>query len=335
MDGARLLHTLVVGLGRAGAGLHLRVLAKMRAKADGLLSTGPVVACDPEPAEMPSDPRVQLVDTPAAAAELVPPAETVVHVCTPPVGRVGLLTELADLGFRRLIVEKPLAADAQEHARIERLRDERGMRIAVVAHWLDSPLTERLRALIASGSLGRLRSLSFAQHKPRFGRSLTTAGHPTAFDVEVPHSLGVALDLAGPGELAAAESADMAVGHARLPRMGAATVVLHHRGGVTTEIRSDLTAPVRQRRVALEFTGGRATGHYPVSEQDDHAQLSTGDGRAEVFRDDALTAFVARTYRRFRESGGDDRFALHGDVVRLIAEAKSRSAPAGTCAGEG
>ena len=93
---------------------------------------------------------------------------------------------------------------------------------------------------------------------------------------------------------------------------------------------------MRQRRVALEFTDGRATGHYPVSEQDDHAQLSAGDGNAEVFRDDALTTFVLRTYRRFHESAGDDRFALHGDVVRLIAEAKQRSRPMrGRCAGKG
>ena len=322
-----MLHTLVVGLGRAGAGLHLRVLAKARAEADGVFSAGPVVACDQEPVDPPADPDVLLVDSPPAAAELVPPSETVVHVCTPPLGRLELLTELADLGFRRLIVEKPLAADAREHADIERLRAERGLELVVVAHWLDSPLTERLRALIASRSLGRLRSLSFAQHKPRFRRSLTTSGHPTAFDVEVPHSLGVALDLAGPAELVGAECADMAVGDAHLSGMGAAALVLHHRGGATTEIRSDLTAPVRQRRVVLEFTEGRATGHYPVSEEDDHAQLSTGDGRAEVFRDDALTAFVLRTYRRFRDSAGDDRFALHGDVVRLIAEAKLRSRP--------
>ncbi len=331
-----MLHTLVVGLGRAGAGLHLRVLAKARAEGRDLLAAGPIVACDREPAQPPSDPEVLVVDTPAAAAALVPPAETVMHVCTPPVGRLDLLTELADLGFRRLIVEKPLASDAQEHAGIGRLRAERGLEIAVVAHWLDSPLTERLRALIASRSLGRLRSLSFAQHKPRFGRSLTTAGHPSAFDVEVPHSLGVALDLAGPGELVAAESGDMAVDGAHLPGMGAAAVRLHHSGGVITEIRSDLTAPVRQRRVALEFTEGRATGHYPVSEHDDHAQLSAGNGNAEVFRDDALTTFVLRTYRRFHESGGDDRFALHGDVVRLIAEAKQRSRPMrGRCAGKG
>lgn len=331
-----MLHTLVVGLGRAGAGLHLRVLAKARAEGRDLLAGGPIVTCDPEPAEVPPDPEVLVVDTPAAAAEVVPPAETVVHVCTPPVGRLDLLTELADRGFRRLIVEKPLASDAQEHAGIGRLRHERGLEIAVVAHWLDSPLTERLRELIASRSLGRLRSLSFAQHKPRFGRSLTSAGHASAFDVEVPHSLGVALDLAGPGELVAAESADMTVGDARLPGMGAAAVVLHHRGGITTEIRSDLTAPVRQRQVALEFTEGRATGHYPVSEQDDHAQLSAGNGEAEVFRDDALTAFVLRTYRRFHDSAVDDRFALHGDVVRLIAEAKRRTRPMrGRCAGKG
>lgn len=249
-----------------------------------------------------------------------------VHVCTPPDGRLDLLTELADLGFTRIIAEKPLAADEQQRAGIAELRERRGLRIAVVAHWLESALTARLRAIIASGELGSLSTMSFRQDKPRFQRSAATTGHPTAFDVEIPHSLGVALDLAGPAEVVEARRADMDLPGRRIPGMGGVVLELRHAGGTSTHLRSDLTSPVQRRSVELTFTGGRVVGHYPIGENDHHAQLINADGRVEVLPDDALTAFVLRAYRQFQARTGGDTTAAHEDVLRLIAEAERLSA---------
>src|SRR4029079_6631807 len=104
---------------------------------------------------------------------------------------------------------------------------------------------------------GALRSISSVQSKPRLTRSLASEGHPTAFDVEVPHVLGVALRLAGDADVVAAACTDMHVEGRTVPRMGSAHLVLRHAGGVRTEVLSDLTSPVRERRIALELTGGR------------------------------------------------------------------------------
>lgn len=320
-----MLHTLVVGLGRAGAGLHLRALAKAR-DADGDLF-GPVLGCDPDPAARAAQRGITTAGSLREAAELADPAEAVVHLCTPPADRYRQLTELAGLGYRRFVVEKPVAVDLAEYSRIAALRARFGLDIAVVAHWLDSELVERMTRLAADGVRGPLRAITFDQHKPRFQRS-RGPGHPTAFDVELPHSLGVVLRLAGPAELVDAECADLRCGGQVVPRMGGARMVLRHRGGVVSELRSDLTAPVRQRQVRLEFEHGRITGHFPLSEHDHHAQLVVDDGLPEVFADDALTRFVRRAHRHFATGGGaHGTFELHGEVVELTGAAKQHCRP--------
>jgi|GEM_PF-2318801 len=341
-----MLQTFVIGLGHAGAGLHLPVLQRARARQlqephepphQPLFADGPLVACDP----LVQDPRdgappgVIVAPSLTEGARLVEPRRTVVHVCTPPAVRAGLLGRLADLGFRMFVVEKPLAVTEHELARITRLVAQRGLRLAVVAQWLASSLTARLHDLVLGGTLGPLRSMSAAQHKARFRRTLDTPGHhPSAFDVEVPHAVGVAVRLAGTAEVSAAASTDLLVDGAMVPRMGSASLALQHATGVRTEIRSDLTSPVRTRRITLRFAGGIATGHYPVSRDDDVAQLLvTGDGpaRHSVFRDDALTAFLLHAYRTFGSgSWSGAELGLHCEVVRLLCAARrmAREEPA-------
>ncbi|SFS73086.1 Gfo/Idh/MocA family oxidoreductase [Saccharopolyspora flava] len=315
-----MLQPFVIGLGRAGSGLHLRVLAQAREVAPGLFADGPVVACDPDVRR--HRPDVTLVDSIGAAAASLDPHRTVVHVCTPPQGRAGLLAELAEHGFRRVIAEKPLATSLEELAAIETIRDRHDMDIAVVSHWLESRLTEHLIGLVARGGL---RSVTFDQDKPRFTRSCATTGHPTAFDVELPHSLGVVLRLAGAAELAEAECADMRVADTVLPRLGSARLVLDHAGGVRSEIRSDLTAPIRRRRISLELDSGTVVGHYPIGADDDHAQLEI-NGRRVVFRDDALTRWMVRAYvHHHRPAGEHGTFDLHADIIRLLTAAKERT----------
>ncbi|MEU9184377.1 Gfo/Idh/MocA family oxidoreductase [Streptomyces sp. NPDC048484] len=318
-----MLQPLVVGLGRSGRGLHLKVLTRPAGSPDGPPWAAPPVACDPRPEAGRGLSGVRVTRSLTEACRLVCPASTVVHVCTPPSQRGALLTELAELGFDKLLVEKPLAAGRAELEEIVRLRRRHRLDVRVVAHWLEAELTGRLRGLVRRGGLGRLTAITAVQHKPRFLRSLADAGHPTAFDVEVPHALGVLLDLAGPAELTDAHWRDLHCGELSLPRLGGAGLSLLHRSGVRSRIVSDLDSPVRQRSVTLHFEHGSATGHYPLSEHDDHAQLLTTGDRPDrqVFRDDALTAFVRRAYRDFAGGPRAD-LAPHCAVVRLLSDAK-------------
>ncbi|CRK59493.1 FIG00870175: hypothetical protein [Alloactinosynnema sp. L-07] len=313
-----MLGSLVVGLGRAGTALHLPVLRRLRPHQ-------PVVAFDPH--RTLDLPGVTATDSLTHAASITDPASTVVHLCTPPAARVAPLTELAELGFRRILVEKPLAANSVELAEILRLRDAAGLDLLPVGQWRSSELTRRLRATLAAGNLGRARSITIVQTKPRFGRA--GDDHPTAFDVELPHSVLLALLLAGPAKVTAATCSDMLLGDTVHPAMGGATVQLRHDSGIVTEIRTDLTSPVRERRVTVDLDGGTLVGHFAVSDADDHAQLrvnTQGQQLRSVFADDSLGAFLRLAYSHF---AGEERIADEPEtgvaVVELITAAKRRA----------
>lgn len=323
-----MLRTLIVGLGHAGLDLHWAVLRRLRESDRELFGPGPALGYDPRPdaAPLPGE-GLTRVRSLADAADRLDPARTVVHLCTPPVARLDLLHTLAELGFRRILVEKPLAVDLAVAQSIAVLRRDANLDLAVVAHWLDSTLTTRALEVIRSGRLGELRSISFVQRKPRLSRTMLSEGHPTAFDAELPHSVGVALLLAGDARLVDAAWTDMEVGEIRVPRMGTARLVARHAGGQRTEIFSDLTSPIRERRVTFELTGGRLVGHYPGSQDDDYAHLRLIVDRQEtrqVFRDDSLTAFLRRVYRQYAEGvDGGPEFGLNMRVATLLAEAKA------------
>ncbi|MCC9309445.1 Gfo/Idh/MocA family oxidoreductase [Kitasatospora sp. RB6PN24] len=325
-----MFRTLIVGLGRAGAGLHLPVLLRLRHEPARLFADAPLLAVDPSPAALPDSPDLRLLPSLGAARTVLDPERTVAHICTPPQRRAELVAELAALGFRRLIIEKPLAAHPDDLEALADLVHHLGLEVAVVAPWLASTLTERLTALVRGGELGELRRISVRQHKPRFRRSLTTSGHPTAFDVEIPHALGVALQLAGDAEVLGADRRDLRVGDQLRPALGSARLVLAHHGGVRTEIVSDLMSPVRERRIALRFTRGTAIGHYPGSADDEYAQLRL-HGRNlnshDVFPDDALSSYLRRAYARFLAGPLPPRAEFDPQVraVRLLSDAKRLS----------
>lgn len=356
-----MLRTLIVGLGRAGLGLHWAVLRKLRAAGEhpDLFAPAPVLALDPTVVPTATGDGLLPVPSLERAVALLDPAETVVHLCTPPVTRLGLLRELSEAGFRRIVVEKPLATGVAEAHAIHDLAVGEGLELDVVAPWLASSLTRRLAALVAEGKLGALRTIGIRQYKPRMRRTLADLGHPTAFDIEPPHSVGVCLRLAGDAEVISAGLSDMRIGETVVPGMGRAELRLRH-AEVTSHIVSDLTAPLRERRIELGFEGGRVVAHYPNAEDDCYAQLRLQrpglPEQLEIFPDDALSAQMTGSYRAFLTGGAPGANGTHTDagaptgardgrtvraarqaalrdavrVVELLAEAKSRSREART-----
>ncbi len=320
-----MLGTLIVGLGRAGADLHLPVMRTLRRAATSPLS--PIVVHDPV-RSVRSGPDVIVARDPEHAAALLDPAATVVHICTPPSARRDPIAAFAALGFRRFLVEKPLAADPAAVADLIDLAGAADLDVVPIAQWRHSELTRRLLELPAG--LGQPLSIAVRQAKPRFTRTLAGDAHPSAFDVEAPHSVALALRLAGPAQVIAAGCSDMRLDGAVFPGLGGAWLAMAHDYGARTEISTDLTAPVRERRVAVEFEHGSAVGHFAVSAADEFAQLTVRTPRTTaraVFRDDSLTTFVARAYQHFAgELTMADELAEGAAVVRLIGEAKRLAA---------
>lgn len=332
-----MLNTFIVGGGRAGLGLHWPVLRKLRALPDetGRWSPDPPVVWDVQDIhEQALAEGLVAADSLAHAAKLADPARTVVHLCTPPVDRFATLQELADLGYTRIVVEKPMTVGVAGLEAIDMLARVRGLRLRVVSPWLASSLTHELAELVRHDALGGLRSLSFTQFKPRWTRTLRSNNHTTAFDVELPHSLGVALRLAGDARIVDAALTDMRIGDTVIPKMGSARLTLQHHNGVTTEIASDLTSPIRERRIGLRFDTGHVVGHYPISDVDHHASLTVHDGAGggtatpRILFDDALTTYIDHAYRDYEAdadraggSGGWDDYAIARRVVQLLQEA--------------
>jgi len=326
-----MLRTLIVGLGRAGLGLHWHVLRRLRASEQhaGFFSAEPPVACDIRDIRgIAAENGLVAAGSLAEAPNLLDPATTMVHLCTPPTTRLAALQELAELGFRWMVVEKPLATDQETLDAIVRLADVRRLRIGVVSHWLDSELTRRAIGFTRSAELGTLRAISVVQRKPRLSRTLRAGDHPTAFDVELPHSLGVALRIAGDAKVTDAACTDLRIGDLVVPRMGAAHLVLQHGRGARSEIFSDLGSPLRERRITLDFEGGRLVGYYPGSQDDHYAHLTVyreGGAAQSVFRDDSLAAFLTRLYQDAgRGADFSANFAFNAKVAAMLCDAKSR-----------
>lgn len=239
-----------------------------------------------------------------------------------------MIEQPARSGHRKIIVEKPLALDLAGLARIARARRRWGLDITVAAHRLHSELTHRLLRSRDEGGFGRLRRIHVVQSKPRFTRSAAVPGHPTAFDIEMPHAPPAVLALASDAAVAGASLTDTVTDRLRPPRLGRARLRLTPYSGVHTRIESDLTAPVRERRITLHFDQATVVGHYPCSDADDTARLriTTRDRRRtrSVFSDDALFTFIHDAYGRYaRREAADDLLAVHVATVRLLAEAKS------------
>ncbi|MBF6436568.1 hypothetical protein [Nocardia cyriacigeorgica] len=332
------MRSFVVGLGHSGRDLHLRVLdtIRRRRRADPALAevfdeTTPLGF---DPAATVTD-GVEPVASLAEAAVRCDPAATMVHLCTPPTVRDTVVAELAELGFGKFLIEKPLGTDVATTERVRALRDRYGLDIAVVAPWLFSEVTARIKAIMAAGTLGEVRTVSIRQRKPRLQLSLRSRSHTNAFDVEPPHSVGVVLSLCGDATMTSAWIRDTPpMRHQVVPDMGGAGMKLRHTNGTVTDIVSDLDSPFTERRITVRFANGTVTGSYPINSVDLVGRISVraagADGLAapaiETFDDDAMFACFVDTYRRFSGTAAGPAVSsleLNQRVVAVLAEAKT------------
>lgn len=329
-----MLGSLIVGFGKAGRALHLPSLMQARrlAKGEGLFATSRPVAVDPR---LSIKPRLREDQSLLMARALdqvtdLDPAATVAHVCTPPGTRVETLEALSEHGYTRIICEKPVADSIEALHEILDLADEHGLDIAVASPWLSSALTFRLRDLVATEALGPLRSLHFVQDKTRFRRTRDNVDHPSAFEIEIPHSVGAAMHLGGaPAEVVEASASDMEFEGLSFPSLGGAALRLSHPQGPWTTIESSLVAPVRRRSVTVRCEAGVARGWYSVGGDDPYAQLVVeADGEPptapEILPDEHLTRMIVDWYAYFAGAGpkpvSDLQFNV--GVMDAVCEAK-------------
>ncbi|HST62209.1 MAG TPA: Gfo/Idh/MocA family oxidoreductase, partial [Longimicrobium sp.] len=147
---AQRMGAVIVGLGRAGLGLHIPVLEKIRHDSAAASPFGAVVGLvDPVEAgtrralhrleyDYGYDPRRVNCATSLAGLTGVDPDHTIVHICTPADDHVSALRDATEVGFRRIIVEKPCAANTADVDEMRRIAERTGAQIAVINPYLYS-----------------------------------------------------------------------------------------------------------------------------------------------------------------------------------------------------
>jgi predicted dehydrogenase len=349
----RALGAVVVGLGRAGMGLHIPILEKIRRDGAAASPFGDVVGVvDSVEAgtrralhrleyDYGYDPRRVSCATSLAELTGVDPDRTVVHICTPADDHAPALRAATDVGFRRIIVEKPCAANTAEVDEMRRIADRTGATIAVINPYLYSRSVASCRDKIQE--MGRLpHYLEFEMSKPRITPTLAGRSRPeSVMDVELPHQIATALYLtqATRYRVLRAEVRHM---HYRetdtepcqvVPNMGVGIIVLELDECIAVLV-SSLDSLTRTRVLKLRFPNlDHVEAFLPVT-GDDHTSViieysgQNTDGSTEQHRvaklpDDMLYRCLFDMYTRFlTDSPQLSDLAFNRKVVDVMDRAK-------------
>ena len=335
--GGPLHRTLVVGFGHSGH-FHLDALRKLeREHTAEEFAHEPVGVVDPYLDRLDvhgDDGPLTFFRTLEAARGEFAPDLTVVHVCTPPATHAEVLRAAVEAGYRKFVVEKPMAntlRDVESIRRLEEAHDD--VQILVVANWLVSRLTDAVGRHLAETEPGvQVTDVALRQAKPRFSRSLANYSHKSVFDVELPHLVALACRLFGTDlRLVTAHCTDMVVNDVRLPSMGTGHIGLATRDGTRIRLYSDLASPLRERSIRVAWSDGRSLwGHYPCSSLDHHSQLMLVDESERlvdraIFYDDTFRAFMTSAYAYLHGAGPKpvSDVELNAAVCTLLVAAKA------------
>jgi predicted dehydrogenase len=351
---AQTLDAVVVGLGRAGMGLHIPVLEKIRLYSATASPFGGVVglvdtvetgtrrALHRLEYDFGYDPQRVSCATSLAGLTGVDPDNTVVHICTPAHDHAPALRAATDAGFRRIIVEKPCAANAADVDEMRRIADRTGASVAVINPYLYSRSVASCKAKIQQ--LGRLpHYLEFEMSKPRITPTLAGRSRPeSVMDVELPHQIATALHLIEPSRYRVLR-AEVRHMHYRevdtepcrvVPNMGVGILVLELDECIAVLV-SSLDALTRTRTLKLRFPNSEHIEAFLPVTGDDHTSVvmeysgHNTDGSIEQTRvaklpDDMLARCLLDTYSRFAtDSPQLSDLAFNRKVIDMMDKAKT------------
>ncbi len=348
------LGAVVVGLGRAGMGLHVPVLEKIRHDGAATSPFGAVVgvvdsvgtgikrALHRLEYDYGYDPRRVSCATSIADLTGVDPDNTVVHICTPADDHARALRAATDVGFRRIIIEKPCAANAAEVDEMRRIVDRTGAGIAVINPYLYSRSVSSCKEKIQR--LGRLpHYLEFEMSKPRITPTLAGRSKPeSVMDVELPHQIATALYLTEPSRYRVLR-AEVRHMHYReidtepcqvVPNMGVGIIVLELDECIAVLV-SSLDALTRTRVLKLRFPNTEHMEAFLPVTGDDHTSVvieysghntdgSTEQQRVAKLPDNMLARCLFDMYSRFlTDSPQISDLTFNRKVVDVMDKAKT------------
>jgi predicted dehydrogenase len=264
--------------------------------------------------------------------------QAIVHLTTPPDVRCRILKDALELGFRRFILEKPMASTRDDIARMGILQRQHGVEILVVSNWTSSMLTEEIEARVRCRTDAQMAYVTARHLKSRISRTLSNNTHTSAFDVEMPHMVALACVLGGAqSKLVKERCWDLTVGDELVRGMGGAEVLLDLESGGHGHLYADHMAPVRERTVRVDLSDGSSiVGSYPCTSSDHYSQLHEYAPTGELiskhyFADDTLTRFFVGAYSYFLGQGERPRsgFEFNARICTLLDQARHWSVRGG------
>ena len=348
------LGAVIVGLGRAGLGLHIPVLENIRRNRGAASPFGAVVGLvDTAEAGIKRslhrleydygyDPGRVSCATSLEDLTDVDPDRTIVHICTPAGDHASALRAAVEVGFRRIIVEKPCAANTADVDEMQRIADRTGASIAVINPYLYSRSVASCKDKIQQ--LGRLpHYLEFEMSKPRTTPTLAGRSRPeSVMDVELPHQIATALHLTEPSRCRVLR-ADVRHMHYRemetepcqvVRNMGVGVIVLELDECIAVLV-SYLDALTRTRELKLRFSNTESIEAFLPVTGDDHTSViieysghntdgSTEQRRVAKLSDDMLGRCLSDMYSRFITGSPQlSDLAFNRKVVDVMDKAKT------------
>ena len=348
------LGAVIVGLGRAGMGLHIPVLEKIRRDGAGASPFGAVVglvdtveggikrAQHRLEYDYGYDPRGISCATSLAGLTGVDPDNTIVHICTPADDHASALRAATEAGYRRIIVEKPCASNTADVDEMQRIVDRTGASIAVINPYLYSRSVASCKDKIQQ--VGRQpHYLEFEMSKPRTAPTLAGRSRPeSVMDVELPHQIATALYLTGASRYRVLR-AEVRHMHYRevdtdvcqvVRNMGLGIIVLELDECIAVLV-SYLDSLTRTRELRLRFPNTEHIEAFLPVTGDDHTSVvmeysgHNTDGSSEQTRvaklpDDMLARCLFDMYSRFlTDSPQLSDLTFNRKVVDVMDKAKT------------
>lgn len=327
------MKSIIVGFGKAGQKLHLPCLMKAFNTIPNELIYENIIIVDPNIQELSNGFESMKIPYYKSLTEIenVNPEKAVIHICTPPNTHIEVLKEVAILGYKNILVEKPLATSNEEISEINSLQNKYQLDIIVIANWLSSNLTLTIKEKMYSGKFGEPQYVEIEQNKPRYSRSLENHSHTNIFDIEIPHQIGLSCYLLGTNAtVLSSDARDMLVDNEVLHNMGKASLLLKHEGEVISNLKSDLTSMIRKRSIKILFKDYKMIGYYPSGSDDSYSRLSIYDKdnnlvSSKTLYDDPLSACFVEYYKYFGNKTINKPISdLHFNqkLIQLLSEAK-------------
>ena len=267
-------------------------------------------------------------------------SETVIDICTPTATHGKIIDKMADAGFTRFIVEKPLVTTAGDLERIS----SRNIHVAIMHNYLFSKATERALGLIQANEFVP-KSMASCFCKDRVRESVMKRGFngdepPHVFTIEIPHQLYLATEFLGLAKVEAAYAEDMRIDNSVFPSHGAGVIYLEHPASVLDELQnpfsvhySCLSSDKPIKCVVISGSSGQTlTINYPVSKSALTSTVEIQDGMGnhciEVFEnDDMMKRALEHYYTSLTSDAPSFANSCHGskDGAWMVIEALSKS----------